>query len=371
MRTSDAKPSISLSRAIRVFSRSDSPPWLAPSPRVRPTASISSMKMIAPPRLLRAVEEVAGPLGADTGEGLDEVGPGEGEERQLGLAGDGAGQEGLAGPGRPDQKAAARCLRAQGEEAVGSLEELHQLAEVVDGLVATRHVREAVVGDLAELLAALAGEPPDASGEDAGSGEPDQQPDDDEEGEQGEQHAAHDRGRLGRSGLDQDIVLEEELRQAVGVRVRVVRRHHAPVVVSDGDGVVALVQPRPGDVALLDGGDDRRQRRDLGLRRIRRTEEERAPEAPEDDDEGDDLAGVRSVSLERLGAAALGRPAHPRHLIRAIHPAFSVTGVRVIPTTGEGEPLRCKAPRWLPRRCRWTYCREHRKLEPRRHEATG
>ena len=49
-------------------------------------------------RVLGLLEEVADPGGADADEHLDEVGAGDGEERDAGLAGHGPGQQGLARP---------------------------------------------------------------------------------------------------------------------------------------------------------------------------------------------------------------------------------------------------------------------------------
>ena len=57
--------------------------------------------------LLRLLEHVAHPGSADAHEHLDEVGAGDGEERHVGLAGHGAGDQRLAGARRADQQAAA------------------------------------------------------------------------------------------------------------------------------------------------------------------------------------------------------------------------------------------------------------------------
>src|SRR6202043_2137696 len=51
--------------------------------------------------LLALLEHVAYPAGADADEHLDEVRARDGEERHVGFAGDGAGEQGLAGAGRP------------------------------------------------------------------------------------------------------------------------------------------------------------------------------------------------------------------------------------------------------------------------------
>ena len=66
--------------------------------------------------LLRLVEHVAHARGADADEHLDEVGARDREERHLGLAGDRAGEQRLAGAGRADHQHATResCRRAAG-----------------------------------------------------------------------------------------------------------------------------------------------------------------------------------------------------------------------------------------------------------------
>ncbi len=52
----------------------------------------------------RLFEEIAHPRGTDADEHLDELGTGNGEERHLRLASDGACQQRLAGAGRADQQ---------------------------------------------------------------------------------------------------------------------------------------------------------------------------------------------------------------------------------------------------------------------------
>src|SRR5690606_14896376 len=86
--------------------------------------------------LLGLLEHVAHAAGADADEHLDEVGTGNGEERYLGLAGDGTGQQGLAGARRADHQHAARDLAAQALELAGVAQELDQLADLFLGLVA-------------------------------------------------------------------------------------------------------------------------------------------------------------------------------------------------------------------------------------------
>ena len=79
----------------------------------RPTASISSRKMMQGDVLLGLLEEVAHARGADADEHLDEVRAADAEEGHVGLAGDGLGQERLAGAGRADEQHAAGDAAAE------------------------------------------------------------------------------------------------------------------------------------------------------------------------------------------------------------------------------------------------------------------
>ena len=110
-----SKPSISTSSWLSVCSRS-SLPCPTPAPRLRPTASSSSMKTIAGAALARLGEQVADAGRADADERLDELRAGDREERGVGLAGGRARQQRLAGAGRPDEQRALR--RAGAERAV-------------------------------------------------------------------------------------------------------------------------------------------------------------------------------------------------------------------------------------------------------------
>ena len=73
--------------------------------------------------------------GADADEHLDEVRAGDGEERHVGLAGDGAREQRLAGAGRPDQQRAARDAPAELLEFLRVAQELDDLLEILLGLV--------------------------------------------------------------------------------------------------------------------------------------------------------------------------------------------------------------------------------------------
>src|SRR5438128_1259978 len=80
--------------------------------------------------------------GVDADDGLDELRRGDREERRVGLARDGAGQERLAGAGRPVEQHAARDARAEALVALGVLEEVDDLDQLVLRLVDAGHVVE-------------------------------------------------------------------------------------------------------------------------------------------------------------------------------------------------------------------------------------
>ena len=100
--------------------------------------------------LLGLLEHVAHPRGADADEHLHEVRAGDGEERHLGLAGDGPGQQGLAGARRADHQHAARNLAAELLELAGIAQELDQFGDLFLGLVDPGDIGE---GDLDLILA--------------------------------------------------------------------------------------------------------------------------------------------------------------------------------------------------------------------------
>ena len=107
-----SKPSISTSNALSVCSRSSCPPiW--PLPRVLPRASSSSMKMMHGRLGFGLLEHVADARRPDADEHFDEVRAAEAEERHARLAGDGLGQQRLAGARRADQQHALRDAAAQ------------------------------------------------------------------------------------------------------------------------------------------------------------------------------------------------------------------------------------------------------------------
>ena len=78
--------------------------------------------------LLALFEQIAHAAGADADEHFHEVRTGDGEERHVGFARDGAGQQSFAGAGRTDQQHAFR-------DAPAELLEFLRLAQEVDDLL--------------------------------------------------------------------------------------------------------------------------------------------------------------------------------------------------------------------------------------------
>ena len=136
-----SKPSISASIWLSVCSRSSWPPP-SPAPRLRPMESISSTKMIAGACLRAVCEQVAHPGRADADEHLHEVGAGDRDERHAGLAGDGPGDERLAGARRADEQHALGDARADLLELAGMLEEVDDLGDLL--------LHRPVAGDVGE-----------------------------------------------------------------------------------------------------------------------------------------------------------------------------------------------------------------------------
>ena len=98
---------------------------------------------------LGLLEEVAHAGRTDTDEHLDEVGTGDRVERHARLTGDGAREQGLAGTGLAVEQHALGDLGADREELGRLLEELLDLVELLDRLVAPGDVGE---GDLRGVL---------------------------------------------------------------------------------------------------------------------------------------------------------------------------------------------------------------------------
>ena len=193
--------------------------------------------------LLGLLEHVAHARGADADEHLDEVGAGDGEERHVGLAGDGAREQRLAGAGRADQQRAARNAAAKPLELLRIAQELDDLLQVGLGLVDAGHVLE---GDAAVALGQQLGlRLAEAHGAAAArlhlAHEEDPHADQQQHGEPVDQHA-QDRGHvlLGRPGRDLDALLAQPLDE-VGILGR-----------DRGEGA-ALVTVDAGNAMLGDG----------------------------------------------------------------------------------------------------------------------
>jgi len=185
-----SKPSISTSSWFRVCSRSSCPP-----PTARAALAAHSVDLVDEDQaggvLLAFVKQVPHARGADADEKLDEIGSRDGEEGDVGLAGDGLGQQGFSRARRADEQDALGDFAAQALELLGLLEELDDLLQLVLGLLDAGDVLEgelvAVAGEqaglaLAEgegLVAALLAHdhhPEDDEDDEGGPGEEDAQP---------------------------------------------------------------------------------------------------------------------------------------------------------------------------------------------------
>ena len=158
---------------------------------------------------LGLLEQVANPRRADADEHLDEVGTGDGIERHPGLAGDGSGQQRLAGAGLAVQQDALGDLRADGLELGRFGQELLDLLELLDRLVASGDVAEGglrgvLVGDLGLRLAELHDSA--AAALDGVEQEEEQHSDDDERDQRAEQRAEEARRRVLALPLIQSLV---------------------------------------------------------------------------------------------------------------------------------------------------------------------
>ena len=89
---------------------------------------------------LGLLEEVANAAGADTDEHLHEVGTGDAQEADSGLASDSAGEEGLAGAGRTDQQDALGDPGANFLEPIRHSEEVDHLGDLLLHAVITGNV---------------------------------------------------------------------------------------------------------------------------------------------------------------------------------------------------------------------------------------
>ena len=236
--------------------------------------------------LLRLLEHVAHAGSADADEHLDEVGAGDGEERHVGFAGDGAGEQRLTGARRADEQRAARNASAEALELLRVAQELDDLLQVVLGFVDAGDVleRDAAVALGQQLGARLA----KAHGA-AGAGlhlahEEDPHRDEQQHGEPVEQHA-HDRGHVlvGRTGAELDALLLQSLDE--GGILRSVGGEGGAAIAHGAEDAVAG-ERRVGDVAAVDRGQELRVG-DLGAAPALRRVVEKIEQGRKQDENGD------------------------------------------------------------------------------------
>jgi hypothetical protein len=109
--------------------------------------------------LARLLEELPHPRGPEPHEHLDELARVQREEGHVRLSRDGAREQRLAGPGRPDEQEPPRNAAPEAPVPGGLLEIVDDLDELVLGLLDARHVGEAdriLPGSVVDLRAAPA-----------------------------------------------------------------------------------------------------------------------------------------------------------------------------------------------------------------------
>jgi hypothetical protein len=215
--------------------------------------------------LAGALEEVADAAGTDADEHLHEVRAGDGEERDARLAGDGARDEGLARAGRAYEQHALGDPGADLGEALGRLEEVDDLLDVLLHAVVAGHVGERRAGSLGGVGLGLgAADRHDPAHLALGSAlhEPEERHEDgdgDQEGQQADQEA---RGRGGVVDLDalgpQHLevgVGDAAVERAGGLELAAVRERavDGPVGVVDLDALDLAVLHLGHEVGVGDG----------------------------------------------------------------------------------------------------------------------
>ena len=158
---------------------------------------------------LGLLEKIANPRRTDADEHFDEVRTGDGIERHSGLSRDGSSQQRLAGAGLAVQQDALGDLRADGLELGRFGQELLDLLELLDRLVASgdiaeRGLRGVLVGDLGLGLAEL--HDAAAAALHGVEQEEEQHSDDDERNQCAEQRAEEARSRVLALPLIQGLV---------------------------------------------------------------------------------------------------------------------------------------------------------------------
>ena len=193
--------------------------------------------------LARGLEEVADTARADTDEHLHEVGPAHGEEGHPRLAGDGTGEERLAGARGADEKDALRHPGADLLEAAGRLEEVDDFADLLFDALIAGHVIEGRAGALGRVH--LGPGAPDRH--DAGhlalgtAAHPDEEADDQQDGEQVDEDLA-ECARAWRRERVLDMGCLQRGVERIGELDRACRRVVRAVAEGSGDGAGRVVE---------------------------------------------------------------------------------------------------------------------------------
>ena len=241
---------------------------------------------------LRLLEQVADAAGTDADEHLDEVGAGDREERNAGLASDGSGKKRLTGTGLAVQQHALGDLGADGLELRGLLEELLDLLELFHRLVGSGDIGEGRLGHvLADHLGLGLAEVHDAAAATLHlTHEEEEQEDHDRHGDQRDEQAHQDAvlgvvdvvAVLDIAGLH---LLLEHVLELDALTIDVLGLLLGAVLERDLDALVtAADERRLLHVSALDGGDDHGGVDVLGAGRIG---EHVAREEHEQDDQTD------------------------------------------------------------------------------------
>ena len=168
-------------------------------------------------RLLRLLEEVADAGGPHPHDRLDELARGEVEEGGVRLAGDGAGEQGLAGPRRPVEQDAVRDPGPDLRVARRVPQEVDDFDQLVLGLVDAGHVLEVdsllLIGiDAPGVGAAEAAEDAAPSRSGLAAGDPDEEADDEQPRQEAEDEGPEDRAAgIRRLGVDRHARLGEDV----------------------------------------------------------------------------------------------------------------------------------------------------------------
>ena len=170
--------------------------------------------------LLGLGEQIAHTRRTDTDDRLDELRRRHREERHVRLAGDGAGEQRLAGAGRPREQHPVRNTRAEPAVLLGVAQEVDDLAELLLRLVDAGDVGEGhtIAGRLVATRPRAAELAEDVLHPAGAARRIDDQPDQqDRRSEPDEQGLPPRRAGLERLGVDDDLLPLQELRERVRV----------------------------------------------------------------------------------------------------------------------------------------------------------